>query len=227
MNSSIRKYKCIIVDDEQNAIDVIAHHLKDFPDYEIVESFQDGFSALNYLKVAQANLIFLDIQMAGISGIDILKILDTKPSVILTTAYRHYAPEAFEYEVVDYLLKPISRERLRKALLKFEKELTTIESPLNPEGIIIRADRKDTKVVFNNLLYLEAMGDYVRCHTKDQILTTKESLKSLQQRLPKILFKQIHRSYLVNLDHVQVRSAQTYTVAGVELPIGRSFRGRN
>lgn len=224
MAKSSTSYNCIIIDDEPNAIEVIRYHLEAYPDYRIESTFTDGFSALNWLKSNQADIVFLDVQMPGISGIDVLRNLKPSSAVFLTTAYRHYAPEAFEFEVLDYLLKPISGERLRKALLKFEEAQHQRRAKPVEESIQIRANRADIKIQLAGLLYLEAMGDYVKCHTINGVYLTKESLASFAKRLPELHFRQIHRSFIVNLDQITSRSAREVQVADRKMPISRSFR---
>ncbi len=220
-----KKYRCLIVDDEPNAIQVIEHHLLKYSNYEVMNTFTDSISAGLYLKNNPIDILFLDIQMPGINGIELLKSLNNKPCVFLTTAYRHYAPEAFDLEVLDYLLKPVSEIRLRKALLKFEHLKVAVDED-NESGktIVIRANRTDYTLNYSKILYLEAMGDYVKCHMVDKVLITKEPLKSLCQKLPELKFRQVHRSYIVNVERISEQSSDKLKVGDKVLPISRSYR---
>lgn len=228
MNQINRRHTCMIVDDEANAIEVIEHHLANFPSYEVVSKFHDGMEASQFMKTHTPDLIFLDIQMPGINGLDFLRSLRNPPKVFLTTAYRHYAPEAFELEVLDYLLKPISLDRFRKAIEKYEISILgdkdIVKLPHNE--ILVRANRSNIKVDILDILYLEAMGDYVKIHLVTGNLITKETLKSLMKRLPFHLFRQIHRSYVVNTKQVRVESAQFVEILGIRLPVSRIYRNK-
>lgn len=224
MNKAPGRYQCVIVDDEPHAIEIIEHHLGYFKNYEVAETFRDGFSALTWMKTQVVDLLFLDIQMPGISGIEMLKVLGKKTAVFLTTAYRHYAPEAFEFEVLDYLLKPISGERFRKAIQKFEQSRLAISGVNQDKVLIIRSNRADVHVQASSILYLEAMGDYVRIHTTDDAYLTKESLKSILERLPGVDFRQVHRSFIVNMHYVRQRKSHELIIRDRLIPIGRSYR---
>lgn len=224
MPDSGSKYRCVIIDDEPHAIEVLQYHMESFTDYSVEAVFTDGFSGLAWIRQHAPDLIFLDIQMPGINGIDVLRNLDQKSAVFLTTAYRHYAPEAFEFEVLDYLMKPISAERLRKGIRRFEEIISRELFQKPDEFLVIRANRSDIRLSLSEVLYFEAMGDYVKCHTHSQDFLTKESMKSLKERLPASRFRQIHRSYIVNLDHVSRKSAAQISLGKLDLPVSRSFR---
>ena len=233
MEKSNNTIRCIVIDDEPNAIEVIVHHMQSFEDYTIDAMFTDAFEARQYMKNNLVDIIFLDIQMPGINGLDFLRSLREKPAIFLTTAYRHYAPEAFELEVMDYLLKPISITRLSKALRKFEIARQKLKMMTDPdeEAIIVRSNRMNVKVMLKDLLFLEAKGDYVKLHLKSSEshlrsseILTKDTLKSLISKLPSSRFKQVHRSFVINLSAIQSESAHFIQIAGLQIPKGRYYK---
>ncbi len=217
--------KCIIVDDEKNAIDVIIHHLAEYPHIEILASFTNAVEANSYLKGTKVDLIFLDIQMPGISGIDLLRNLKNPPAIFLTTAYRHYAPEAFELNVLDYLLKPISVSRFKKAIEKFDiyLQMLELEKTHIDDHITIRANRSNIRIKPDKILYLEAKGDYIQIHFADKHLLTKETLKAFSAKLPSY-FRQIHRSFIVNSRQIDSETYDSLKIKDIKLPVSRNFR---
>jgi len=226
MNHNVRRLKCMIVDDEPNAIEVIVHHLSNFPQFEITGMFRSGLEAKQFLKVHTIDLIFLDIQMPGISGLDFLRSLVKPPAIFLTTAYRHYAPEAFDLEVLDYLLKPISFNRFQKAILKFEKQNSDNHPEMiyTDDTIVVRANRSDVRLKYNDIYYLEAMGDYVKIHLESKQILTKETLRNLLSLLPRQIFRQIHRGFVVNKNKIIAEASHYVEISNKRLPISRSFR---
>ncbi len=226
MNEQHIHTKCLLIDDEPHAMEVIEHHLQSFPNYQVLAQFTNAIDARFFLKQNPVDLLFLDIQMPGLSGLEFLKSLQNPPTVFLTTAYRHYAPEAFELEVLDYLLKPISLDRLRKALQKYEQAVKL--NDLLPDGkdetILIRSNRVDHRIPLHDIIYVEAKGDYLKIHLKTRSLLSKGTLKELGNKLPPTRFKQIQRSYIINLAEIQSESAHSVSMGSIELPVGRSFR---
>ena len=225
MEESRTLNKCIIVDDEQNAIDVIILHLADYLNIEVEVCFTNAIEASSFLKNNKTDLMFLDIQMPGISGIDFLRSLRNPPAVFLTTAYRHYAPEAFELNVLDYLLKPISSIRFKKAIEKFENHIKTIDlnGDIIENYITVRADRSNIRLKISEILFLESKGDYVKIHLESKHLLTKETLKNFIDKLPSD-FRQIHRSFIVNSKHIDSESSSFVKIGNVSLPLSRSFK---
>ena len=220
-----KKIRYIIIDDETNAIDVIEHYLGDYPHITVMHRFTNAIEANSWLKVNEVDLMFLDIQMPGISGIDFLRSLKNAPPTFLTTAYRHYGPEAFDLNVLDYLLKPISGKRFRKAIEKFENHIRIKENRRDPDSntIIIRANRANIKLKFDDILYLESQGDYIRIHLKEKRLLTKETLKSMSSKLPSS-FLHVHRSFIVNSMHIDEESGTSIRINDDIIPVSRKFR---
>jgi DNA-binding LytR/AlgR family response regulator len=224
-----RNIKCIIVDDEPLAIDVLRALLDKFDHLDIVAECGDSFQAFEVLRNNDIHLMFLDIHMPELSGLDFLKNLASPPAVILTTAHREFALEAFELDVIDYLLKPISGPRLMKALEKFHKIYSSSEqSPSSKKAgsgyIMIRADRKSRKVFYSDIDYVESIKDYVRIHTGDEKIMSRMTLSDLESKLPLDTFLRVHRSYIVNLNKITAITTHDVEIGLKEVPIGDSYR---
>lgn len=221
--------KCIIVDDEPLAIEVIESYIDRITDLEIVAKCKNALTAFELLQKEKVDLIFLDIQMPKLTGLDFLKSLKYPPKVILTTAYRDYALEGYELDVVDYLLKPISFERFLKAVSKVYDVNTTTEEekdaiPESEEYIYLKADKKMVKVRLHEILYIESLKDYVRVSTSNKDVITHQKISYLEEKLPEECFLRIHRSFIVALRKIETYSASTIEVPGKELPIGRMYK---
>lgn len=222
-------YKYLIVDDEPLARKLIASHTAKIEGLELLAECGSALEASNLLRTRPADLIFLDIQMPELDGFKFLSTLKNAPSVIITTAFRDYGPEAFELDVVDYLLKPISFERLVKAVNKFfdRRAMTPSLVVKNTEEeafIYLRADRKMHKIRLGDILYIESLDDYVKVHLPDKMLITREGITTLEQKLPMDLFVRIHRSFLVSAKAVGSVSSDGVEIGGKILPFGRAFK---
>jgi DNA-binding LytR/AlgR family response regulator len=224
------KFKYLIVDDEPLARKLIASHASKIESLELVGECGNAIEAANLLRTRSVDLIFLDIQMPEMTGFQLASTLKNPPAIILTTAFRDYAPEAFDLNVVDYLLKPISFERLLKSVNKFFDR--TIEKGNSVASVIhedqrfvhIKADRKIHKVIESEIRYIESLDDYVKVHLKDMILITRENISTLEDKLPYPPFVRIHRSFIINSRWVKTISNEGVELDGKELPFGRAFR---
>lgn len=224
------KTTCIIVDDEPLARSAIRALLSRFDDIEIAAECEDTFEALKVLQQKNIDLMFLDIQMPEVSGLEFLRSLKHPPAVILTTAYRQYALEGFELDAVDYLLKPVSFERMMKAIDKFyhlrrgqEFQVPAKESPA--EGTItIRAERKNILLHYDDILWIMSMKDYVQIFTNDKKHITQLQIGELEKQLPEERFLRIHRSHIVNISKITAFTNLDVEIGKMELPIGRNYR---
>ena len=196
--------KCVIIDDEPLAIQVLANHVTQVPDLELVNSFQNPLEAFEMLKTTEIDLIFLDIQMPLLTGIDFVKSLQNPPAIIFTTAYRNYAIESYELDVIDYLLKPITFTRFFKAINKYKslhKKTISIKAPtVTPmvnDHIYVNSNKKFIKVLIKEILYVESIKDYIRIHTPEKNIITKDKISEFENKLPSV-FLRVHRSYIVN-----------------------------
>ena len=224
------KFKYLIVDDEPLARKLIASHCSKIEGLELVGECGNAIEAANFLRNKSVDLIFLDIQMPEMTGFQLASTLKNPPAIILTTAFRDYAPEAFDLNVVDYLLKPISFERLLKSVNKFFDQAiekgNSIASVIHEEQrfVHIKADRKIHKVSEAEILYIESLDDYVKVHLKDMTLITRENISTLEDKLPYPPFVRIHRSFIINSRWVKTISNDGVELNGKELPFGRAFR---
>ncbi len=222
----------IIVDDEPLALDVLETYIEQVPELNLVQRCNNALEANEALKKHEVDLMFLDIQMPQLTGIDFLKTLTRPPLVIFTTAYPNYAIEGFELDAIDYLLKPISLERFMKAVNKAadQLQLQRREAPAEGEDFIfVKADKKLVRVKFSDVLYIEGLKDYViiRMEGGKRVITL-QTMKSLEEKLPPNLFKRIHRSYIVNIDKIEavVGNMVEITEKGQKkhLPVGKNYR---
>lgn len=227
------KLRCLLVDDEPPALEVLAAHLREVAHLELAGTCANALEAFGFLREQAVDLLFLDIKMPKMLGTDFLRSLPHPPQVIFTTAYREYACEGFELDAVDYLLKPVSLERFLKAVAKAGKAEAgpAPAEPVyaaNPEAFLyFRIDRKMVKVVLSTILYVEGLKDYVKIHTvQGPPLVVKQTINGLEEKLSESNFLRIHRSFIVALDKIRTYSARHIEVASQELPIGRLFRER-
>ncbi len=232
--------KVIIVDDEPLALDVLETYVSNMPNLELVSRCNNAFEANEALKNDAIDLMFLDIQMPQLTGIDFLKTLKTPPMVIFTTAYQQYAVEGFELNAIDYLLKPISMDRFMKAVNKateqYELHHQEAKKGLNTEGvaepkpdyIFVKADKKLQRVKFSEILYIEGLKDYVIIRTETGRIISLQTMKSLEDKLPVAQFVRVHRSFIVGIDKIHAIVGNMVEViekgAAKHLPIGKNYR---
>ena len=230
------KLNVIIVDDEPLALDVLETYIEKVPELVLVKRCNNAFEANEAINNHRIDLIFLDIQMPQLTGIDFLKTLSHPPMVIFTTAYSNYALQSYELDAVDYLLKPISFERFMKAVNRAieEQKLTVQAHQSHPEDtdekdyIFIKADKKLVRVRFADIIYIEGLKDYVIIRLDQSRVITLQTMKSLEDKLPTPMFKRIHRSYIVNVNKIEaiVGNMVEVTEKGQtkHLPIGKNYR---
>jgi DNA-binding LytR/AlgR family response regulator len=220
----------MIVDDEPLAIDVIESHLSKIPGLELIAKCSNALEAAQVLKTKTIDLIFLDIQMPEITGIDFLRSLENPPLVIFTTAYSEYAVEGFELDAIDYLLKPIAFERLNRAVQKAQEyyqlkqggEVDHVE--MEDQQIFVKANQKLVKINYDEIFYIEAFADYVKIYIPEKRIVTLQTMKKMENKLPIDRFCRIHRSFIVGLKHVSAYSSSEVEVKGVKLPIGKNYK---
>ena len=233
------KLRCAIVDDEFLARKYLKDYVSKLPNLELVGEYNYPLKAMDVIKSGEVDLLFLDIQMPDITGLEFLKTMDRIPHVILTTAYEEYALQGYELNVVDYLLKPFSFERFLKAVNKVqelaEKEQilksgnaeatdVNLKPQLKEDHLIIRADRKLYKINYEDLLYIEGQKAYVTFHTKKKNITALASLRDLEEQLPSSLFLRIHKSYIVSIHEIESLEGNRVEIGGTHLSVGKSYR---
>ncbi len=231
------KLRCIIVDDEDLARGVVEMYLKDIDFIEVVASCSNAMEALSIINNQKIDLMFLDINMPKIDGLSFLKTLKLPPKVIITTAYREFAVDGFELDAVDYLCKPYSLERFLIAVnktvnrIKAEQEhkpdvirSNTEEIRSTEPYIFVKADKRTYRVALDKILYVEAVGDYVKIITTEKSLITYMYLKDIERMLPPKLFPRVHRSFIVSISKIESIEGNQIKIQKSVIPIGRSYR---
>lgn len=215
---------CLIVDDEPIARDLLESYVTRTPGLQLMGTLDNGLAVINFLSEHAIDLIFLDINMPEFTGIDLLKSLINRPKVILTTAYSEYGAESYEYEVVDYLLKPISFQRFLKAVQKAGASPTTTEPGQQRDFIMLKADQLTHKVAIDVILFVEAYGNYVKVYTSEEMLIARKTLVQIEQELGNQALR-VHKSYLVIPRHIADTSPKSVILAtGHEIPLGNTYK---
>jgi len=222
------KIRCLLVDDEPLAIQLLQKHIAQLDFFEIVGVCNNAVKALEVLNTEDIDLLFLDIKMPQISGLDLLRTLRRPPRTILTTAYREYALDGFELDVVDYLLKPITFDRFFKAVERFLRTGNHSSPNLlvssEPQFIYLKSGYKYFKTDIRDILYAESVKDYIKVYTKDKVITSKYKIGDLEKDLNDKGFLRIHRSFIVNIEHITAFTANDIEIGAKELPIGDSYK---
>ncbi len=220
---------CIIVDDEPLARDILIEFTAKVPFLEMKASCQNGYEALEILQKEKIDLVFLDIQMPDMNGIQLYESLNYRPLVIFTTAYSNYAVTGFDLDAVDYLVKPFAFQRFLKAVNKAYHQLEKQETqaPDTPRGFMfIKDGTKIIKVAYEDILYIEGMKDYVKIILKDKFVMPLTTMNSMMEKLPKGRFVRIHRSYIVSLSSIDSIEKNRVTIAGKKLPVGNLYKSQ-
>jgi DNA-binding LytR/AlgR family response regulator len=223
--------KGLIIDDEPLARNVIQEYAKKIPSLTIVGECEDAICAHQLLQNEQVDLMFLDINMPKLTGIEFLKTLKNPPLVIFTTAYSEYALDGFELNIVDYLKKPFSFERFCKAYFRAEELLLLKQSVLKPEVtekqndfLFVKSDKKTIKVNISEICYIEGLGDYIKLYMTDKKLVTNLSMKKIENLLPVNQFYRIHKSFIISLDKIESIEGNMVKINNTKLPVGNSYR---
>lgn len=227
-----KKVKCLIVDDELLAQGILERYVKPIKELELVGTCKNAIEANSILQMQAIDLLFLDIEMPHISGLNFLKSLSSRqPKVIITTAYREHALTAFDFDVVDYMLKPISYERFIKGVNKVLKLHNLEELALQSEAgdkneayIYLKADKKMVQIFLKDILYVEGLSNYVKIFTTGKIIISYQKISYLEEALPPSDFLRVHRSYIVALDKIESYTNTFVDVAGQEIPLGGSYK---
>ncbi|MCL1668536.1 response regulator [Elizabethkingia ursingii] len=223
---------CIIIDDEPLAREEMRSLISEVSPVEILGEFSNALTALSFLKENKADLIFLDIQMPKVTGLEFAEMVPEDTLIIFTTAYPQYALKSYELDAIDYLLKPVEKQRLKKAIDKAisYKELfsqatvkNTVESS-NDASLMIKADKRYYKIQLDDIMFIEGLKDYVIIYTQNQKLITAMNLKTIHQKISSPLFLRVSKSYVVNMQHIESFDSHTIYIGEHEIPIGEVYR---
>jgi two-component system, LytTR family, response regulator len=223
--------RCIAIDDEPLALELLEDNISKLPFLQLVAKCDNAMEAMKVLQQEPVDLIFLDIQMPGLTGLQFIKSMTEKPMIILVTAYEKYALEGFNLDVVDYLVKPVSLDRFVKACNKanelYQLKTKPKETALpNSEYFFVNVDYSLLKVVFADIVYIEGLKDYIKIHLKStsKAIITRHSIKSLEEQLPASQFIRIHKSYIVSLKHITAVRKSSVFIDAIELPVSDNYR---
>ncbi|TAF64613.1 MAG: DNA-binding response regulator [Cytophagales bacterium] len=245
------KLRCLIVDDEPLALDILENYIQRLDNLELVGRCENAIEAYNILNSQKVDVLFLDIQMPQLTGIDFLKTIHTQTKIVLTTAYREYALESYELNVLDYLLKPISFDRFLKAVQKAIDHLSispevsnistspmpsnnatttqvvvqnTISNPYQDAFIYLKEDKRNVRVWLKEILFIESLKDYVKVKTAQKEIITYQNISYLEEKLPQEIFIRVHRSFIIALDKVDAYSMAYIEIQNIKIPIGRNYK---
>jgi len=216
-------YRCLIVDDEPLAIDVIVNYIDRLTQFKVAGSFTDSLEAFQFLKTEPVDLIFLDIEMPEFNGLDFVKSISKKPEIVMTTAFREFAVEGFELNILDYLVKPIEFSRFMKAIDKF-LDAKRINEEQDENFRMVRADRKFVKVKLNEILYIEGIKDYIRIVLSDREIQTKQAIGKFTESLSAKDFLKVHKSFVVAKDKITAYTHHSVEIGQIEIPVGRVYK---
>ncbi|RTE53326.1 DNA-binding response regulator [Arenibacter aquaticus] len=223
---------CIIIDDELTARAIVSQLCSKIPELDVIAEFDNAIDAIKFLNQESIDIVFLDIHMPGFSGVDFVQTLKNSPKIVLTTSDTDFAIEAYEYEsIVDYLVKPITMERFEKSIRKIKNSTPSNSRPTQEEGntidgedLYINIDRRLIKLKFNEIMVIEAKGDYIDIKTEKETYHVHTTLKKIKEKLPEKIFLQIHRSYIINFNKIIDIEDNSVLIGKNVIPISRSNR---
>lgn len=223
--------QCIIVDDEPVACEILENHLAKINTVKVIATCKNAMEAFDKINTNKIDLIFLDINMPEISGLSFAKSITKNIKIIFTTAYREYALDGFDLQAVDYLLKPISFERLQQAISKYLNENTPIIQTITEvfteeknDSIFVRSNRKMINIKFSEIKYIESLSDYIKIHLTDKTVTTRETISNIEVKLPQKDFLRVHRSYIISIANIDSFTSETIGIGNNEIPISRTYK---
>ena len=218
--------RCIVLDDEYLAVKLLSGYISQTLGLELALGTTNAMEAIAALQKGMADLIFLDVQMPGITGLELMRITrNSKAKVVLTTAYAQYAIEGYEHDIIDYLLKPITFERFLIAVHKAKARLQPLlKQEVYLDFLLIKTEYRLQKVPFSSILYLEALGDYIAFHTSQGKILSLERMKNMDEQLPERNFLRIHKSFIINIDHINYIERGRIIINKEYLPVGETFK---
>lgn len=222
------KIKCVLIDDEPLAIKVLQNYFTNFTDFEVVATFNNSLEALDFINSTAVDAVFLDINMPMMTGFELISLIENKTKVIITTAFREFAAESYDLDVLDYLVKPIPLPRFIKCINKITTEYNLknnikVETTKGDSHIFIKVDKKMMKINIEEILFVEGMKEYIKVVTPDKTYITHKSLTSLSEELPADRFLRIHKSYVIALNKVKSIEGNRVQIQSYTIPIGRNY----
>jgi DNA-binding LytR/AlgR family response regulator len=224
--------RCIVLEDEEPAQNLMRNYFNRMPEIELVEVFDNALEATDFLKVQNIDLIFTDIEMPRLSGLDFIRMLSPRPQVIIITAYPNHALESYDLDVADYMVKPVSFDRFQRAIEKVKRRLTNLKDEVldvqtTITAIYAKEEGKMVKIEFGDIIYLEGLGDYVKIITKERSIITLSTMSKIMETLPAAKFMRVHKSFIINIDKINsIDSANSLVVMTdkKEITLGRAFK---
>ena len=222
------KIKCVLIDDEPLATKILQNYFTNFPDFEIIGTFHNSIEALDFINNNAIDIIFLDIHMPLMTGFELIRLIESKTKIVITTAFREFAAESYELDVLDYLVKPIPLPRFIKCIHKIEADFNLknnlkVDTLKIDPHIFIKVDKKMVKIIIDEVLFIEGMKEYIKIVTADKTYITHKSLTALSEELPEDKFTRIHKSYIIAVNKVKFIEGNRIQVHSYTLPIGRNY----
>lgn len=216
---------CVIIDDEPLAVQLVEDYAKKITSLKVLYAGSNVYEAIQIVNTHPVDLIFLDIQMPELTGIEVMQLFNREHNFIITSAYPQYALDAFQFHVVDFILKPITFNRFYQSVEKFTRWQETFRVSSQPDHLFVRADRKHYKIAFEDILYIEGLRDYIRIHTKNEKIMVLDNMKDILGKLPSDQFIRIHRSYIIPTDKIKLIEGNQIQLHNQEfVPIGETYR---
>ena len=222
------KIKCVLIDDEPLATKILQNYFTNFPDFEIIGTFHNSIEALDFINNNAIDIVFLDIHMPLMTGFELIRLIENKTKIVITTAFREFAAESYELDVLDYLVKPIPLPRFIKCIHKIEADFNLknnlkVDTLKIDPHIFIKVDKKMVKIIIDEILFIEGMKEYIKVVTADKTYITHKSLTALSEELPEEKFTRIHKSYIIAVNKVKFIEGNRIQVHSYTLPIGRNY----
>jgi len=220
-----KKINCIILDDEPLAVKLIADYASKIPQLNVLYADCDAFGAIDVLNTETVDLVFIDIQMPQLTGIELIKLFNQKHNFIITSAYSEYALDAYQFHVIDYILKPVTFNRFYQSVEKYNRWQETFQPDEADNYLFVKSDRKHYKIATESILYIEGLKDYIRIHTDTEKIIVLENMKDILEKLPQNQFVRIHRSYIIPFSKIKlIDGYQIQLSNGVYLSVGETYR---
>jgi two-component system LytT family response regulator len=219
--------KSIAIDDEPSALDVISIHAAKVPELELCGCFTDPFKALEYLRNNRIDLVFLDINMPGLSGMELIGQLKCPPRIVFTTAYSQYALDSYEFEAIDYLLKPIEFDRFYRSVQRYQKQSANgngVPRPAKPPHLFVKDGYKQVKLLFEEITHIQSEGNYLNIYNGSGRTVTRMTVSQMTELLPEEMFIRVHNSWLVNIGHIDKIENNHIHISEASIPIGEKYR---